>query len=116
MIKLASSWQHQQLVENDDDEYVTTAEDAALVLSLVVIVVLSGTLVSFLILEFLDILPAQVSSVLLATLFIFCGVVGRAILARALALPDHYKGDAPVMRNLRRARRRRPRSVPPVRA
>jgi hypothetical protein len=115
MAKTASSWRHHHLIQADE-EYVTTGEDAALVLSLVIIIVLAGTLVSFLILEFLDVLPARVGSVFLATLFIFCGVVGRAILARALALPDHYKGDAPVMRNLRRTRRQRPRSVPPIRA
>ena len=115
MVKSASTWQHQQLIQ-PDEELVTTGEDAASVLSLVLIVVLSGTLFSFLLLEFLDVLPARVSSVLLATLFIFCAVVGRAILARALAMPGHYKGNAPVMRNLRRKRRHRPRSVPPVRA
>lgn len=99
-----------------DDEHATTAEDAALVLSLVIIVVLSGTLVTFLLLEFLDVLPARIGSILLATLFIFCGVVGRALLSRALSYPHDYKGEAPVMRNLGRSRRSRGSSVPPIRA
>ncbi len=114
MAKTETTWQPD--VETPEDDTVTTAEDAALVLSLVVIVVLSGTLVTFLLLEFLDVLPARVGSVLLATLFIFCGVVGRAILSRALSMPLDYQGDAPVIRNLGRRRRSRPSPIRPIRA
>jgi hypothetical protein len=104
MAKSASTWRRATAMS--EDEHATTAEDAALVLSLVVIVVLSGTLVTFLLLEFLDVLPARVGSILLATLFIFCGVVGRAIFSRARSVPHDYKSEAPVMRNVGRRRRR----------
>jgi hypothetical protein len=114
MAKLTGTWQPH--LNTSEDDSVTTAEDAALVLALVVIVILSGTLVTFLLLEFLDVLPVRVGSILLATLFIFCGVVGRAILSRALSMPPSYQGNAPVIRNIGRRHRRRSTSIHPVRA
>ena len=114
------SWQQDIARARNDarsvDAHASTAEDAAMVLSLVLIVVLAATLITFLAVEFLDVLPTRVGSVMLASLFIFCGVVGRAIISRALALPSTHVGEAPVMRNLRHSRRHRPSAVPPIRA
>jgi putative copper export protein len=106
MADLARPWQQAAPEsQTDDDEYRTTAEDAALVLSLVIVCVLSGTLITFVLLEFFEILPTRVGTVFLATLLIFCVVVGRALLHRVLSIPPEYHSEAAVLRRLSRGRR-----------
>ena len=68
-------------------------------LSLVIVTVLGLTLSSLVVLEFLDILPTGLSMIVTLSLLVFVIVVGKAVLERALAIPNVYRGMTPVVRH-----------------
>ena len=81
------------------DDHRTKAEDAGYVLALVVIAVLGMTLVTILLLRFLEVLPVGIDLIVFMSIVAFGAVVGRAILSRTLSLPPVYRGRVPSVRN-----------------
>jgi hypothetical protein len=81
------------------DDHRTYGEEVALMLSLVIVSVLGLTLVSLLVVQFLDILPSGVSVTVMLSLLVFGIVVGRAMFERILAVPTIYRGLTPIVRH-----------------
>jgi len=70
----------------------------ALLLSLVIVVVLSLTLTTLLVLQFLEVLPGGLSVIMTLSLLACLVVLGKALFERALSIPSIYRGSTPVVR------------------
>jgi hypothetical protein len=81
------------------DHHRTYGEEVALLLSLVIVIVLGMALSTLLILEFLNVLPSGMSSVMILSLLVFIAVIGNAVFERAVALPSVYRSVIPVFRS-----------------
>ena len=79
----------------------TEAEDIALALALVITAILGLTMLSLVVLEFLEILPGGLERIAFLSLVVFAAVVGRALVSRALSTPVVYRGHTPVVRQIR---------------
>lgn len=77
------------------------AEDIALALALVITAILGLTMLSLVVLEFLEILPGGFERIAFLSLVVFCAVIGRALMARVLSTPSVYRGHTPVIRQPR---------------
>jgi len=78
------------------------AEDVALLLALVIVGILGCTLAFLVLLEVLQILPGGLDTIAFVSLLVFGAVVGRALIARALAIPSVYRGNASGLRQFGR--------------
>jgi len=86
----------------DRGERTSEAEDVAMLLALVIVGVLGCTLLFLVVLEVLEILPGGLDTIAFVSLLVFGAVVGRALIARALATPSIYRGHASGLRHFGR--------------
>jgi hypothetical protein len=80
------------------DDHRTFFEEIALMLSFVVVVVSGMTLVTLVVMEFMQVLPIGLSFIFGVSLTVFGIAIGMAVMERALALPSMYRGLTPVVR------------------
>lgn len=80
------------------DSYHPQGEDTLLVLLLIIVGVLSMTVGTLILFEFLKALPPLVRTVVVLSLMVSTAVIVYAIRYRALSLPSVYRGGAPRVR------------------
>ena len=84
------------------DVHKPYGEEVAFLLSLVVSTVLGLTIIFLALVEFLEVLPRGLAAMVVMCVIAVIVVFARAMLEKALALPDTSRGLTPVVRPLER--------------